>query len=173
MGEERLLRSKGITAVEAESILDERKILSSQIEKDIIAAAKGTGNPSVMKFFEGKQNGYMFPAQEVIDLIGGAKYVMVILGAHPKDEDGFIHGDPTVMILPCDKEPEAVALDPNATTTGKEPGATTLDPNAITTTFHAITRTGGMVGLEHPPGSVITQITGDEHGPTNLKFTFS
>ncbi|HVI47233.1 MAG TPA: hypothetical protein VM802_20310 [Chitinophaga sp.] len=138
-----VLRSKKISATEAQKTLEKREEITGKMELVLKAFTDATKVDQVCAYYQNKSNGYLFETSDLLEIINGAKYVMIILGAHLKKEKPFKEGDPTVMIIPCEA-PETKNQD-------KDGRIILMAKNKE-----------NEVGLEHPPSSVVGKVEGNQ-----------
>ncbi|HVI48702.1 MAG TPA: hypothetical protein VM802_27785 [Chitinophaga sp.] len=139
---------KLIDATEAQLTLDKRTNMASKMQFAHSFVNNVINEPACKNYYADQINGYLFDKKELIDFLqkGNATHVVIVMGAHLKDEGNFMEGAPTVMVLKT-----TIPKDGEVAKNG------TLEAQVDGTT----------VALEHPPGKMITSIVNGQ-----LTFNF-
>lgn len=140
---------KLIDATEAQLTLNKRTSMTSKMQFAHSFVNNLINEPACKNYYADQINGYLFDREELIDFLqkGNATHVVIVMGAHLKDEMNFKEGDPTVMVLKTTMPQDGNPTGNNDTLRAQVDGTT--------------------VALEHPPGQMITSIVNGQ-----LTFNF-
>ena len=146
---------KEITLQEGEVIIDLHRKIKKRVNQKIKELLEDTKNDDAKKLFTSEYNAFIFSRKLVERFFKGdagakdpneeAEYLMVILGAHPKDDEPFEKNDPTVVMVGCNRKEVNGEI-----------------------TFVSLGR--AKPANEHPPQIVIEDIPFEKDGITKFKL---